>query len=208
MRGRIRRREFSRHLRNRNEGNSSRFGAGFGRLSVRRFVGSLSRDSFGFSSNIQMNKADKCYIFLTLDAHEPIVRGVILSFRQFIASVLVVLLIAASVPCFVCAPAACAAIVDCKYMHCACCGPNCPWQKSSQKSPKHGNCCNEQCPVIAASKTVIISNEQPLAAAMSGFGEAQPFLFGYTFSGPPLVVHQSANLHPPTLLSLACALTI
>jgi hypothetical protein len=164
-------------------------------------------DSLGFSSNIRMNKADKCYIFLTPGAREPIVRGVILRLRHLIASALVVALIAASVPRFVCTPAACAANVECKYAHCACCGPNCPWQKSSQKSQKHDNCCNEQCPLIAASKAVTISNERPFAAALLGFGEAQPFLFGSTYSRDPLI-HQSANLHPQTLLSLACALTI
>lgn len=170
------------------------------------FVGSLTQDSFSFSSNIRMNKADKCYIFLTHSTDEPIVQGVILRHRYLFASTLVVALIAASVPWFVCTPAACAASVECKYAHCNCCGPSCPWQKNSQKSPKHDNCCNERCPLIAASKAATISNERPLAAAMLGFGEAQPLLFGYTSSIAPLV-HQSANLHPPTLLSLACALT-
>jgi hypothetical protein len=80
-------------------------------------------------------------------------------------------------------------------------------QKRSQETGKHGNDCNQQCPLIAARNAVTISNVQPLSVAMLGVTEVQPFLFGYT-SSHTLAVQQSANLHPPTLLSLACALTI
>jgi len=132
---------------------------------------------------------------------------VLLNLRHFISSTLVVILLAGGVPYAVCTPAVCAASRDCAAARCNCCGANCPLQKGPQKSHKHDSGCSEQCPLIAASKAVAITNVKPLAFTMLGVREAQPLFFGYTVSWIP-PVHQPATLRPPTLLGLACALTI
>ena len=60
-------------------------------------------------------------------------------------------------------------------------------------------------PLITVGKTVTIGNVRPLTAAMLSVSEFLPFQFGCThFFAPPF--RHSAALHPPTLLSLACAL--
>jgi hypothetical protein len=132
---------------------------------------------------------------------------VLLRLRHFISSVVVILL-AGGLPYFVCTPNVCAANKDCAVVHCCnCCGANCPMQKSSQETRKHGTGCNQHCPLISAGETIAISNVNPLPAAMSGVTVIQPFLFAhinsYAFPARP-----SATSHPPTLLSLSCALTI
>jgi hypothetical protein len=104
-----------------------------------------------------------------------------------------------------CTPAVCAESAECAAVHCTCCGPDCPWSKSSQKSPKRDSGCNQRCPLFAANDTVTMVVHSPLAA-MSSVGEVQPFFFGYTFCNV-LPVCRPVNLRPPTLLSLACALT-
>lgn len=135
-------------------------------------------------------------------------RGIVLSFRNFINATLVVALLAGTTPYLTCMSGMCAANSECASMRCQCCGPDCPWQKSSHEShQKHDKGCNQQCPLIIASKAVTISNSLPLAAAVLGVTGIQPVLFGYT-SFYKLPVRQPASLRSPTLLSLACALTI
>jgi hypothetical protein len=93
-------------------------------------------------------------------------------------------------------------------MHCNCCGPNCPWQKNSQNSKKQGTGCNrEECPRIAASKSITISQPQPLATLMFRNDEAQRFVSAY-FAMNNQPVYSTASVSPPTLLSLGCALTV
>lgn len=154
-----------------------------------------------------MDKTDKAYEFLTHGASEPIVRGVMLSFRHFIALVLVVVLMGGGVPYLVCTPEACAANTQCASVHCKCCGPSRTGPKSSRESQKHDTHCNQDCPLITAGTVVTTNSGQPLAPAMMGISEVRPFLIAYTaFYAPP--VRPPAPVHPSTLLSLACALTI
>jgi hypothetical protein len=129
------------------------------------------------------------------------------SFRHFLYLSLVVGLLAGGVPYFTCTPAVCAANIECSSAHCGCCGPNCPWKKNSQQSHKGNTACNQQCPLSAAGNAVTISNVRPLAAVMFSMAEVEPCLFTYTVSCP-LPVCRSADLDPPTLLRLCCALTI
>jgi hypothetical protein len=132
----------------------------------------------------------------------------VLNIRHFILSVLVACLLAGSAPSMACTPAACAANTECALVHCNCCGPNCPWRNSSQESKKQGAPCNQQCPLVAAGKTIAINNNtQPLAVALLGVAEARPFLIADTASCTARF-HQPDTLSPPTLLRLACALTI
>jgi hypothetical protein len=79
--------------------------------------------------------------------------------------------------------------------------------KNSRDSKKHDMGCNEQCPLLAASKAVAINDVQPLAAAMFGVSELQPFHFAYAASNDSPIYHP-APTSPPTLLSLGCALTV
>jgi hypothetical protein len=104
-----------------------------------------------------------------------------------------------------CTPAVCAESAECAAVHCTCCGPDCPWSKSSQKSPNGDTGCNQRCPLFAANDVVTMVVHPPLAA-ISNVGEVQPFFLGYACSDAPLV-SPPVNLRPPTLLSLACALT-
>jgi len=60
---------------------------------------------------------------------------------------------------------------------------------------------------MAASKAVAISNTQAAVAATLGMTDVQPFLFAFIASNAPLI-GRTFDLHSPTLLSLACALTI
>jgi hypothetical protein len=92
-------------------------------------------------------------------------------------------------------------------MQCECCRPHRPLQKTPQENHKRGNACNQLCPLMVASRAVTITNPQPLAAAMLGMGEAQPFVIGQIAPGT-LPIPRSANVHSPTLLSLSCALTV
>jgi hypothetical protein len=146
-------------------------------------------------------------MLLTLGMPGHTVWHVVFALRHFTAAALVFALFAGGIPHLACTPAVCAADTECAAMHCSCCGPNCPWHKNSQKSEKPVTGCNQQCPVIAASKPATIGKVQPLAAAMPGIGEAQPFLVAYA-SPAALPIHQTFDLPPPTLLRLACALTI
>jgi hypothetical protein len=132
---------------------------------------------------------------------------VVLNFRRFISAFLALVVLASGLPYLTCSAAVCAANADCASVHCSCCGPNCPWAKNSQESQKKKSNCAQQCPLITASKSVTISNTRPLAAAMLGVGEVQPFLFAHNVADAR-PVRQFSALHPPTLLSLACALTI
>jgi hypothetical protein len=127
-------------------------------------------------------------------------------FRHFISATLVIVLFAGGVARFACTPGACAANAQCASMHCTCCGPNCPLRKSSGDSHKRDTACNQECPMMAASKLVAISNPQPIATAMLGADELQPlFLARVTPAAVP--IHPTFNSPAPTLLSLGCALT-
>jgi hypothetical protein len=145
--------------------------------------------------------------FLTLGKFKDIVQSVVLNFRRFISAVIGLGLLAGGVPYVACTPAVCAANAECAAVHCNCCGPNCPWSKNSPESHKHATDCNQHCPLINASTAVMTNSVQVLAPATSGIGEVQPFLIAYTaFYAPP--VRPPASVHPSTLLSLSCALTV
>jgi hypothetical protein len=154
-----------------------------------------------------VEKADKIYAFLTIKLSERIVCEVDLNCRHFISAFLIAALLAGGLPYPSCMAGECASNTECASAHCKCCGTSCPWPKTSHESHNHDARCNQQCPLINQGKAVAISSVQPLATTILGTAEVQPFLFGYT-SYYVLPIHRSASLHPPTLLSLACALTI
>jgi len=131
-----------------------------------------------------------------------------LSIRHFISATIVVAILAGSAPYLTCSAGMCAANVECASMRCSCCGPNCPWAKNSRESSHHSNSrnCNHDCPLVISSKPVTIRSTQPLALAMSGIDNVQPFFLPSACSNV-FLIQQPLNLHPPTLLSLCCALT-
>src|SRR5450432_3955304 len=118
-----------------------------------------------------------------------------LNFRRFISAVFGVALLLGGIPYLTCTPAVCAANTACASK---CCGTNCAWPTSSHESSKRDTGCNQQCPLITASKPMTISQTQPIVAAVSDVGEAQPF--SIAFSAPcTLAILQNSNLHSPTL---------
>jgi hypothetical protein len=129
--------------------------------------------------------------------------------RHFISAALALVLLAGGIPYLTCNAGMCATNVQCASVHCSCCGANCSWTKNSPETRQRSNAgnCNQECPHVMASKSVTISNMQPLVAAILGTGAEQPLLLSAacdrTFS-----IRQNFNSHPATLLSLSCALTI
>jgi hypothetical protein len=91
--------------------------------------------------------------------------------------------------------------------HCDCCGSNCPWAKKSQLSQKHEAGGAHECPLITAEKPATIVDVQPVATAAWDLAKVLPLLLGYKTADDRPVV-RSANMHPSTLLSLSCALTV
>src|SRR5208282_4004221 len=130
------------------------------------------------------------------------------SIYRLISATLMLIIAVGSLPCLTCSSAVCAANVQCASVHCGCCGPNYPWQKNSHDSQKHSPSCNrEQCPLVAASKSVTISPTRESSASMLGIAVAQPFITVY-FAVNILPVHSISSARPDTLLSLGCALTV
>ena len=146
--------------------------------------------------------------FLTRRIFNHIVWDVMLAIRHFISAAIVLALLAGGIPYLTCSAGMCAANVECASMRCSCCGPNCPWAKNSRESSHHSNSrnCNHDCPLVISSKPVTIRSTQPLALAMSGIDNVQPFFLPSACSNV-FLIQQPLNLHPPTLLSLCCALT-
>jgi hypothetical protein len=131
---------------------------------------------------------------------------VALKFRNFISAIFVVALMAGGIPSLACGPVACAASIECAPVHGDCCGPNCSWPSGSHESHKR-DACNQRCPLISAGKPTTISQAKPIASAMFGVGEVQPFFLAFTHTYIPL--GQAPDIsHSSTLLSLGCALTI
>jgi hypothetical protein len=114
--------------------------------------------------------------------------------------------LAGSVSFLACTPAMCAANTQCASVHCNCCGPDCSWPKNSQESHKRVTKCNQECPLITASKSVTIRTPQPLVMLLDA-DQVQPFLVADVAPITPSV-SEPPNLHSATLLNLACALTI
>ena len=53
-------------------------------------------------------------------------------------------------------------------MHCACCGPDCPFAKNSHESHSRGDAaCNQQCPCLAVNNPATVIDSRPLAVAMA-----------------------------------------
>jgi hypothetical protein len=144
---------------------------------------------------------------LTLEIPGRIVCEVNLNCRHIISALLIAALLAGGLPYSSCLAGQCASNTECASMHCNCCGPNCPWSKSSHESHKRNTGCNQQCPLITASKPVTIIKVQPVASIIFGNSELQPFLTAYAAPHAPSI-REPVHSHPPTLLSLACALTI
>jgi hypothetical protein len=144
-------------------------------------------------------------MFLTDGTKGHTVRVVPVSFRHLVGSALAISLLASGFPCLASTPAVCAANSQCAAMHCGCCGPNCPFQKSRRESQKRDAGC--QCPLITNASSIAISKPQSLAIAMCGVEELRPFQCAFIHPSPvPLC--RTATSDPSTLLSLACALTI
>jgi hypothetical protein len=146
-------------------------------------------------------------VLLTIKESNRIVWDVGLSIRHFIAALLVATQLAGSLPYLTCFAGQCASNAECSSVHCKCCGPNCPWAKSSHESHKRATACNQQCSFAIASKAITISNPQPIISALFGMSQLQPFQTAYAAPIAPSV-HPPTGSNSPTLLSLSCALTI
>lgn len=145
---------------------------------------------------------------LTPPSSARIVWFVFLNLRQLISSTLIVILLAGgAAPYVACSTAVCAARQECVSVHCSCCGSNYPWQKTSHESHRDDSHSNQDCPLIATTKVVTASNAQPLSAVTLSGVQVQPFLIADSNSYT-IPVRHSATLDPPTLLRLACSLTI
>jgi hypothetical protein len=131
----------------------------------------------------------------------------VLKFYKFISTALVLVVLAGGSPSTACTPAVCAADAQCASLHCSCCGPNCPWSKKSQESKKRDSSCNDRCPLVAGTKPAAINNAQSLVSATLNTSYVQPLMVPYV-ALRPAPIHPTFNFHSPTLLSLACALTV
>jgi hypothetical protein len=120
---------------------------------------------------------------------------------------LMVIILAATFPQVAFPSIQCAASAKCVMMHCSCCGPNCPMAAHSHAPQKRGTVCDQQCPFLAQSQPVLISNPQSLTAAILTVCRLEPAPFSCVFPPSP-AVPPSRGSPPATLLSLACALTI
>jgi hypothetical protein len=126
---------------------------------------------------------------------------------HFVCLSLVIIIIAAAFPQVAYWHVQCAGSAQCTMMHCNCCGPNCPMAAHSHEPEKHNGDCSRQCPLMAQSQSVLISNPRSVAVAMLTVCQLEPLPFTCIFSRVASLP-ASRGSPSPTLLSLACALTI